>query len=686
MARRDQAGFFWDDTPAPKPPKAEKPKRTPPEPVWLQPSYLPGLEEARAFPVRVMTPEEVWDAQQAGHEFIFDVEVYPNYFLVVFLDKETGAVFYLESTTGVSLNTPLLWWLLTNLKLVGFNSISYDMVICWLAASGSSIAFLKEVSDRIILRDERGGDILRECGVKPGKVDHIDLIEVAPLRASLKLYAGRLHMDKMQDLPFAPNTFLSPEQIAITRWYCVNDARNTLGLRECLDEHLELRREMSVEYGVDLRSKSDAQIAEAVIEHELTRLSGRRPRRPKIDVGTTYFYQVPHFLKYQSPLMNWALDVVRTSKFVVDASGSIAMPEAVKQLRIDINGSLYRMGIGGLHSSEQTAAHYTDDEYVLIDKDVTSYYPFIILNLGLAPKHLGKDFLDVYRSIVERRVSAKAAGLKVIADSLKIVVNGSFGKLGSMFSILYAPDLMIQVTLTGQLSLLMLIERLELAGIHVVSANTDGIVIKCPRKAIDYMNGVVAQWERDTGFNTEETRYMALYSRDVNNYIAVKQKEDKATKGWIETPDGTKTKGAYANPWASKKNLAERLHKNPANTICVEAVDKFLTSNTPIVKTIRECEDVTKFLSVRTVKGGAVKLWEGGPTEYVGKAVRWYYASGVGGELTYAKNGYSVPRSQGARPCMVLPESLPSDIDFEWYETEAYRILSDIGATHGQRA
>ena len=96
-------------------------------------------------------------------------------------------------------------------------------------------------------------------------------------------------------------------------------------------------------------------------------------------------------------------------------------------------------------------------------------YPSIILNLGLYPKHLGTAFLEVYRSLVERRLAAKKEKRTVEANTLKIVINGSFGKLGSKWSTLYSPDLMLQVTLTGQLSLLMLIERLTLAGVPVRS-------------------------------------------------------------------------------------------------------------------------------------------------------------------------------------------------------------------------
>jgi len=254
---------------------------------------------------------------------------------------------------------------------------------------------------------------------------------------------------------------------------------------------------------------------------------------------------------------------------------------------------------------------------------------------------------------------------------LKITINGSFGKLGNRYSILYAPDLLIQVTLTGQLSLLMLIEMIEYAGIHVVSANTDGIVIKCPRQGQDVLAGVVKEWEMMTGFQTEEAIYRALFSRDVNNYMAIKQ-------------DGTtKCKGAYSNPWAGEKLTAERLNKNPTNSICVEAVDAYLTKGIPLMQTITSCKDVSKFVSVRTVKGGAVKVWPG-KTEYVGKAIRWYYATGVEGELVYAKNGNKVPKSDGAKPLLDLPQQLPDDIDFQWYAAEAERILRDVGLVFEQ--
>lgn len=665
MARADMAGFFWDDTPPPKPPKVEKPKRTPPERTWEDPSYLPGLADAIAFRVPQFEDWELAIAAAKRERFVFDIECYENYFLIAFMSLTSGKVIYFERTANHDFNSDKLRWIINTFCLVSFNGINYDLPILALALAGKTTSQMKQATYEIIVNGTRSSDVLRSYKVKKLTPNHIDLIEVAPLFASLKIYGGRLHAQRMQDLPFHPETVLSSDQIAITRWYCVNDLMNTAILHNALREQIDLRESMGKEYKMDLRSKSDAQIAEAVIAEEIERLNGCRAQRPVIEPGTRYKYRIPHFIKYQSGLMNWALDIVRNANFIVSEDGNVGMPEELKALRLEIAGGVYRMGIGGLHSSEQCAAHYADDHTLLIDRDVTSYYPYIILNQGLYPQHLGPNFLKVYRTLVERRIAAKHRGDKVIADSLKITINGSFGKLGSRYSVLYAPDLLIQVTVTGQLALLMLIERLELAGINVVSANTDGIVIKCPTVRQAECDAIVKQWESDTSFETEDTQYLAVFSRDVNNYIAVKKAFDKATKQWLPKADGCKTKGVYAKTG---------LQKNPTNQICVDSVIALLTEGTPLQTTIRDETDIRKFVSVRTVKGGAVK-----DGHFLGKSIRWYYATGETGEIVYASSGNKVPRSDGAAPLMDLPATFPTNVDYEWYEREAERMLYDIG-------
>ena len=116
---------------------------------------------------------------------------------------------------------------------------------------------------------------------------------------------------------------------------------------------------------------------------------------------------------------------------------------------------------------------------------------------------MGQPFLELYKGIVTERVAAKKRGDDVIANTLKIFLNGSFGKLGSKYSLLYAPDLLLQTTITGQLALLMLIERMEDAGIQIVSANTDGIVCYAPNSLLQECDRIAFDWELDTSYLLE---------------------------------------------------------------------------------------------------------------------------------------------------------------------------------------
>jgi hypothetical protein len=492
----------------------------------------------------------------------------------------------------------------------------------------------------------------REYKLPRKDINFIDLIEVAPLKASLKIYAGRLHCVKMQDLPFEDTRVLSSDEMEIVKDYCGNDLINTNLLLKELTPQIELRRKMSNQYQLDLRSKSDAQIAETVIKAELFRKNGVRAGKPEVSSGT-FHYELPNFIEFKTDKLNHALLILAENTFTVSHSGRIEMPKSMATLQIRIGSTVYQMGMGGLHSQEKCVFHETDDDNIVCDLDVTSYYPTIILNCGLYPKQLGKDFLDIYRELVETRIAGKRAGNMVIADSLRIVVNGSFGKLGSPYSALYSPELMIQTTVTGQLALLMLIEALELKNIPVVSGNTDGIVVKCPREKESKMEQIIQEWQEQTMFNMERTNYRGIYSRDVNNYIAIKD------NGKV------KTKGCF-----SSGGLA----KNPQNEICNEAVIEYLKSKKPFIQTLRECQDVTKFLTLRTVKGGAVK-----GKVYLGKAVRWLYTASTYGSINYKTSGNKVPRTEGATPLMDLPEVFPDNINYKWYETECKELLSDIG-------
>lgn len=694
--RNDAIGFFWNDTPPPKPPKAEKEKRTPPEPTWLSDDHLPGLDEARRFPVARL---DVTRALANREELVLDCEVYADYFLALFTSMATGAVTYVEAVDGAALDDGsrgLLHHLLHAFRTTGFNSAGYDLTMCALALAGLGTTEIKAASDAMIVENQRPSDVLRAHKVKRLAVNHVDIIDVCPLggteggsayaaRTSLKTYAGRVHAPKLQDLPYPPGTVLGPARRDVVRWYCVNDTVSTAFVRQHQDEHVNLRVQLSNRYGLDLRSKSDAQLGEAIIAAEIARVTGKRPRPPgpTSAVGLRFRYRAPAYVAFQTPELRQALAEMCEAEIEVGHSGHCVAPKAIREQRVEIGGKPYTVGMGGLHSKEKRQALVAGPHCRLVDRDVTGYYPNLIIKNGFFPPHLGHAARVVYQSIVDRRQAAKPklkgmekAGLvgtpaydelNAEVGGLKIACNGAmFGKTSDPWSILYAPREMVQTTITGQLSLLMVIEALEMSGVPVVSANTDGIVCACPPHLYATMEQVFAWWECVTGLETEETEYRALYSRDVNNYVAV-------------TLDGkTKTKGAYCERGSAQNSV---LSKNPEALVVSDAVQAYLARGVPVATTVAACTDVRRFVSVRLVRGGGVKVWgDGRPHEYLGKTVRWYYGRDVPGEIVYAASGNKVPRSEDAIPCMELPASLPADLDHGWYVAMAERVLRDVGA------
>ena len=226
---------------------------------------------------------------------ICDTECYRDYWLAKFLRHDTGAEKSFEIYPGSApLDWRTLWRVLKTYRIVTFNGNNYDLPMIiyamTLAKNGWSnenlCLKLKEASDWIILQNMKSWEFEDNFNIKvPREIDHIDLIEPAFGKGSLKLYGGRLHSKKLQELPIDPAASISPEQRLLLSSYCSNDLRTTKDLFDHLKEQIELRERMTAGYGIDLRSKSDAQISEAVIKKELTKVLGDKPARPKIVPG-----------------------------------------------------------------------------------------------------------------------------------------------------------------------------------------------------------------------------------------------------------------------------------------------------------------------------------------------------------------------------------------------------------------
>lgn len=602
---------------------------------------------------------------------------------------------------------------------IGFNSENFDRPLIAAAVMGYDEVSLKHIAQCIIEDELRSWETYRDFNIDFIEYDHIDLMEVPPgVRMSLKTYMGRMHSPTIQDLPFEHDHDPSPSERKIISKYCGNDLTETARLHDTVSEEIELRVELGDHYGLDLRSKSDAQCAEAILKKVCGIGKGDKV------VPRFVEYRVPDFIQTDCEAINELMDQLENHLFKINhANGSPEFPEFLSE-PFELNSGVYQFGIGGLHSKHDVQFFVESSETLMIsDVDAASYYPNIMILAGLIPNlggNKGQLFLDTYRNIYEDRIAAKRSGNKRKAGTLKIVLNGTFGKLGSIYCSFYAPELMLAVTLTGQLNLLCLIWELEkIKGVRVASANTDGIMICYPPSKRNQVIKVVQANAKRTGFEYEETPYKRVAMRDVNNYATVTEERESVIvppKGKVvvvpAAPPVAKRKGVYA-----KAGVMENV--SPTFQICAEAAVQYLLNGTPVEDTIRQCQDIREFISIRNVKGGGVQherevevddwvlvedhdsaknVWmsprtgkkatrksrpkpllvgEGGKP--FGRVARWYMTTKQMPAITYVESGNTVAGTSGGKLCLTLPDKLPKDLDYDWYIATAENLLAVAG-------
>lgn len=359
-------------------------------------------------------------------------------------------------------------------------------------------------------------------------------------------------------------------------------------------EEIRLRYMISKEYEINVLSASRSTIADKVIVKLYSKFTGLHPKRfidtktirRKIEVSEILSDKI----QFLSPQLNDLLQSLR-SLVLRGEKGEF-------ERTFTYAGTSYTLATGGLHSNEIPAIYVADDKQTIVDRDVTSYYPNLIRSLKVCQKHLNpKAWFRIADTIVDERTEhkhlAKDKSLSLIqqikhftaAACLKIVANaGIFGKMGSEKSFLCDKKAMYKVTINGQLFLLMLIERLEDAGIHVISANTDGIVTIVPKGLEETADNICHWWEKHLGLELEFTSYSKYITEGVNSYLTVKTDGKKKFKGRM-------------NP----KMYLEDLSKGYNSPIVAKAVTEYFINGIPVMETLRNSKSILDFCRTQNV-------------------------------------------------------------------------------------
>lgn len=231
----------------------------------------------------------------------------------------------------------------------------------------------------------------------------------------------------------------------------------------------------------------------------------------------------------------------------------------------------------------------------------------MLIEYEFYPKHLGKEFLDVYKQIKDERIEAKHNGNKVKNETLKLALNGLSGNLQNEHNFCYSPYAVMQIRINGQLLLLMLAEKLTQIGCRIVQANTDGLFIVVKKDKIQEYQKICKHWENLTKLTLEEDRFEAMYQYAINDYIAIKENyknlRDKFLVG--ETIIRKSTSQPYNSIEEIQKDYIKtkgifitdvKLGKGLTSKIIPEAIIRYFADGISVRDTIYNCTDIKKFL------------------------------------------------------------------------------------------
>ena len=618
--------------------------------------------------------------------FVYDVEVFPNFFSCATKNTESGNIKVFEISEWQN-DIVEIAKLFLNKKIYfcGYNTIHYDApLISYIIINLNELCKLpiwevtkklKDFSDLIITsKTSASWSKYKYANLFP-QLDLLTMMFAQKLRVGLKSIQVTMEYDNVEEYDGDFNSPLPKSDREKLIAYNINDILSTEALMQRLVKDINLRVDIEKTLNVDVLNQDGVNLGVEVIKANYLKDSNKtwndikdlRSPCDELDLKDVIFdfinFKTPEFQKLHKEILATHLNL----KEEKEKNTADRWKKTVFINDLEITYSL-----GGIHTRNKPEIYRSDNQWIIIDSDCASMYPSCIINYGLYPRHLGPEFLTTYKNIRTERIKAKREGNKVINETYKLALNGISGMLQSEYSWCYDPKTVLTLRLNCQLMLLMLTERLISLGCKIGQLNTDGILYLSPKDKLDDVMNTCKEWEQITKFELEHEYFEVFYQYAVNDYIGV-------YKGYSETHDPKliKTKGLFIREPILGKGMAPQ--------IIAEALVQYFVNNIPINDTICNCKDIKKFLTFQKVN----KEFS---VEYNGEIIRHinrYYMS---------TNGYKI------RKCKIDPQTKlrydyedicatsgvtlfnklqdidlsKAHINYLWYRNEAYKIIYAI--------
>ena len=614
-----------------------------------------------------------------SNDYVYDIETYPNVFTLALEHAEAPLRWSFEISDQRNDSKEIIEFLRylsdTSARMVGFNNLGFDYpVIHTLMQMGYSDAnTLYNKAMAIITAQDDDNRWMHSVKPSDRHVEQIDLFKIHHFdnkarATSLKVLEFNMRSDTIEDLPFKVGTNLNAEQIKVLKKYNAHDVAQTKAFYHHTLDMIRFREELTHKYQRDFMNHNDTKIGKDYFAMKLEEAGvslydfgpkGRTPRQTKRPVIQLKDAILP-WITFQAPEFNRVLTWLK-GQTITETKG------VFNDLTAVVNGFTFVFGLGGIHGSIESEVIESDDQHVIVDLDVTSYYPNLAITNAFYPEHLGKEFVIIYKHLFEQRKSYP----KKSAESamLKLALNGVYGDSNNQFSVFYDPLFTMSITLNGQLLLCLLAEGLmHIEGLRLIQVNTDGLTVRVPRANKWLVDTAAAAWQHRTGLNLEEAIYKAMMIRDVNNYIGVFENGSAKRKGAYE----------YDMDWS----------QNHGGMVIAKVAEKVLVDNAPIRQTLEQWPDIMDFmLRTKVPRSSHLGLERDGVTSQLQNITRYYIAEGGGHLFKWmpplkAKPGVwrkiGVESGWGVQPCNDIRDAGKLPVDFDYYIREVEKLCLSL--------
>lgn len=446
-------------------------------------------------------PDDVPDATDDRVVF-FDIEIYPNLFLVCWkFEGEGSSVVRMVNPSASQVGE------LMKFKLVGFNNRSYDNHILMAAYHGASVEQLYQLSQRIIVHKDDSARYPSAWNLSYADVYDFSVKKQSLKKWEIELGHRHIEMDISWDEPVPAEKL---EQVAE---YCTNDVLALEAVWNHLSGDFEARKALAALSGLTVNQSTRKHCIQIIFG------SDKNPQREF--VYTDLSEQFPGYVFDQFAKINKSLFM---GENVGEGGYVYAEPGIYKDVALLDVASMHPTSIIQLNLFGKYTANFKR-----------------IYDARLAIKHGDFDRARELLPVIDiRKDNAKA-----LSDALKLVVNSIYGYTAAKFDNPFRDKRNIDniVAKRGALFMVLLKQFVQELGFTVAHIKTDSIKIPGATQAII---DKVSDFGRQYGYDFE---HEATYDRMclVNDAVYI-AKYDKDSGG-----EWTATGAQFKHPYVFKR-------------------------------------------------------------------------------------------------------------------------------------